>query len=166
MKTFWINGLSGSGKSTLANKLYKKLSDKGHKCVVLDGDLTREGLCKDLGFSYEDRHENIRRVSEVNKILNTCGIITINAIICPLDSMRNTAKEIIGDDKFIGVYANASLETCIGRDPKGLYKKAIEGDIKEFTGVSSKFEEPKDYFYVDTNKEIAEKSVENLVTLV
>ena len=141
--TIWLTGLSASGKSTIANQLATTLHKKGHLTYVLDGDNVRLGLNKDLGFSAEDRSENIRRISEVAKLMNESGTIVITAFISPFISDRQLAKEIIGHDNFIEVFVDADLDTCESRDPKGLYKKAKSGEIKNFTGISSPYESPK-----------------------
>ena len=160
--SIWFSGLSGSGKSTLAKLLEKKLFDLGFKTVLLDGDNTRLNLNKDLGFSLEDRMENIRRIAEVSKLMNDAGIITISCFISPTHEIRNLAKSIIGKDSFYLIYTNSPLSKCIERDTKGLYKKAIDNKIPDFTGISSPFEEPKDdYLEISTNKTI-EESFEDL----
>ncbi len=141
-KVIWITGLSGSGKSTLASGLEKALAEKGYLTQVLDGDNIRSGINNNLGFTEEDRTENIRRISEINKLFLNCGIITINAFISPTNDIRHMAKEIIGKDDFIEVFVDAPVEVCIKRDPKGLYKKALSGEIKNFTGISSPFDRP------------------------
>ena len=141
-KVIWITGLSGSGKSTLASGLEKALAEKGYFTQVLDGDNIRSGINNNLGFTEEDRTENIRRISEINKLFLNCGIITINAFISPTNDIRHMAKEIIGKNDFIEVFVDASVEVCIKRDPKGLYKKALSGEIKNFTGISSPFDRP------------------------
>ncbi len=139
--TIWMSGLSGSGKSTLADRLDSKLFELGYHSFILDGDNTRLGLNNDLGFSEEDRIENLRRVSEVSKLMNQAGLIVICSFISPLEKNRTQAKNIIGGD-FIEVYVKTSIETCESRDPKGLYKKARAGEIKDFTGISSPFDIP------------------------
>jgi adenylylsulfate kinase len=149
--TIWMSGLSGSGKSTIANNLEIMLNRGGYHTYILDGDNTRLGLNKGLGFSEEDRVENLRRVSEVCKLMNDAGLILICSFISPFQKTRELAKSIIGDN-FIEVYIDASLETCEKRDPKGLYKKARNGEIKDFTGVSSPFEEPKDCIRLTNNE--------------
>jgi len=138
----WLTGLSGSGKSTIANELSIKLHSQGKLTHILDGDNIRMGLNKDLGFSDDDRKENIRRISEVAKLLTDAGIIVITAFISPFRDERENAKQIIGEDNFIEVYIESPLDVCESRDPKGLYKKARTGSIKMFTGIDSPYEEP------------------------
>jgi adenylyl-sulfate kinase len=141
----WLTGLSGSGKSTIANELAIKLQQEGKLAYILDGDNVRMGLNKDLGFSDNDRKENIRRIAEVAKLLSDTGVIVITAFISPFREEREKAKEIIGRDNFIEVFVRTSLETCEKRDPKGLYKKARAGEIPMFTGIDSPYEEPLNY---------------------
>lgn len=138
----WFTGLSGSGKSTIAVELEKELTKAGKLVYRLDGDNVRQGLCSDLGFSEDDRNENVRRITEVAQLFKDAGIITLVSFISPLESMRKSAKDKIGEDAFVEVYIKASVETCIRRDPKGMYKKAIEGRIKDFTGISAAYEVP------------------------
>lgn len=137
----WLTGLSGSGKSTIANLLAKNLYDKQNLVYVLDGDNIRSGLNKDLGFSDEARKENIRRISEVAKLMSDAGVIVITAFISPFIEERQVAKNIIGDN-FCEVFVDANLEVCESRDPKGLYKKARAGQIPSFTGIDSPYESP------------------------
>jgi adenylyl-sulfate kinase len=139
-KVYWLFGLSGSGKSTIANGVQKKLNDKKSYSILLDGDTVRAGLCKDLGFSKEDRTENLRRVAELAKVQAHNGIPTLCSFITPLKEHRKLIQEILGDDLNL-VFIDTSLEECIERDPKGLYKKAKQGLIKGFTGIDSPFEE-------------------------
>lgn len=141
-KTIWLTGLSGSGKSTLANEIEKRLFLEGKHTMRLDGDNVRLGLNKNLDFSEKDRIENIRRIAEVCKLMNDAGIITITSFISPFERDRVMAKEIIGEDKFIEVYVSTPLEECERRDIKGLYKKAREGKIAAFTGITSPYEPP------------------------
>lgn len=141
-KVFWMTGLSGSGKSTLANNLAADLWAQGFFVEVLDGDNIRSGLCSDLGFSLAEREENIRRVAEVAKLFVANGIIVIVSFISPTKKIRKLAKEIIGEDSFVEVYINASLDACEKRDVKGLYEKARKGEISDFTGVNSPYEAP------------------------
>ncbi len=164
--TIWMSGLSGSGKSTIANNLEHSLNGLGYHTYILDGDNTRLGLNKGLGFTEEDRIENIRRVAEVCKLMNDAGLIVICSFISPFEKNREQAKEIIGEN-FIEVFIDASLETCEERDPKGLYKKARTGEIKDFTGISSPFEFPKNAIVLKNNNEDElEKNVTHLVSLV
>ena len=138
----WFTGLSGSGKSTVANEVSHRLHQMGKLSYILDGDNIRHGLNKDLGFSPEDRAENIRRISEVANLFADAGVITITAFISPYRKDRDFCRKLAGDGRFIEIYVKASVETCEKRDPKGLYKKARAGEIKEFTGISAPYEEP------------------------
>ncbi|MCY1538992.1 Adenylyl-sulfate kinase [compost metagenome] len=140
--TVWLTGLSGSGKSTLAFALEKTLIERGKLAYTLDGDNIRHGLCRDLGFSAEDRSENIRRIAEVAHLMNEAGVIVISSFISPYRHDREMARQIIGDERFVEVHVNTPLETCEQRDPKGLYRKARTGEFKEFTGISAPYEEP------------------------
>ncbi len=144
----WFFGLSGSGKSTLCNSVEKALFKNNINTVVLDGDSMRKGLNKDLGFLESDREENLRRASEISKILNNNGLLTLCSFITPLEKNRKLINSIIGRKNIFWVYLDIPLEECIKRDPKGLYKKAMNGDIKNFTGVSSPFVVPTDFDYV------------------
>ncbi len=137
----WMTGLSGSGKSTVAHRLERELLMSGHRVYVLDGDTLRTGLCADLGFSREARQENLRRAAEVAKVMREAGMLVIASFISPFRAERETLVDIVGDG-FYEVYIEASLETCEGRDPKGLYKRARAGAIPEFTGISSPYEPP------------------------
>lgn len=139
----WLTGLSGAGKSSLANALELALCRAGNHTYLLDGDNLRMGLCKDLDFSDESRVENIRRVSEVSKLFIDAGLIVITAFISPFNRDRQLAREVIGNESFIEVFVDAPLSECKRRDPKGLYKKAEQGLIKNFTGIDSAYESPK-----------------------
>jgi adenylylsulfate kinase len=150
-KVIWFTGLSGSGKTTLASLLEKKLFELNYFCQILDGDNVRSGINKNLKFTEADRLENIRRIAEVSKLFMNCGIILICAFISPTNEMRNMAKEIIGEGDFLEVFVDTPLEICEKRDPKGLYKKARTGEIKNFTGISSPFEIPDKPFLVVKN---------------
>ncbi len=141
-KVFWFTGLSGSGKSTIAQGLEKLLFDKGFFNQVLDGDNTRTGINKNLGFSLEDRQENIRRIAEISRLFLDAGIICVNSFVSPTHEIRNLAKQIIGKEDFIEIYVNTPLHICEQRDVKGLYAKARSGQIKGFTGIDSPFEAP------------------------
>ena len=140
--TIWLTGLSAAGKSTLAFALERILIEAGHPCYVLDGDNVRHGLNNNLGFSAEDRSENIRRVAEVAKLMNDAGLIVITAFISPFRADRDNARAIIGDGMFQEIFVDAGLDACEARDPKGLYKKARAGQIPDFTGISSPYEAP------------------------
>jgi len=160
----WFTGLSGSGKSTIANEVAYKLHSMGKLTYVLDGDNIRHGLNKNLGFSPEDRNENIRRISEVANLLVDAGVIAITAFISPYKKYRNFCRGLVGEGKFIEIYVKASLETCEKRDTKGLYKKAREGIIKDFTGVNAPYEEPENpELVVDTDKETVEESANKVM---
>ncbi len=156
-KVLWLTGLSGSGKSTIAQELERKLYNEGFFPQVLDGDNIRIGINNNLGFSIEDRKENIRRISEVAKLYLNSGIITINSFISPTIEIRNFAKEVIGEENFIEVFINTPLEICEQRDVKGLYKKARAGEIKGFTGIDSPYEAPES---PDLEVKTAELSIE------
>jgi adenylylsulfate kinase len=161
----WLTGLSGSGKSTIANELEFYLFSKGIKTFLLDGDNLRLGLNSGLGFSAEDRSENLRRVAEVAKLQIEAGLVTIAAFISPLTSQRERIRNIVGEDNFIEIYINTPLEICIQRDVKGLYQKAIAGEIKDFTGISAPYEVPKNpHLTINTAElnplESAEKIIE------
>ena len=136
----WLYGLSGSGKSTLANALERRLHDEGIFTQLLDGDNIRSGMNSNLGFSDDDRQENIRRIAEVAKLFATAGVVTIAAFICPREELRVLAREIIGAEDFFEVYVECSFETCEARDVKGLYAKAKAGGVEQFTGRDSAFE--------------------------
>ncbi len=141
-KVVWLYGLSGSGKSTLALALEQHLNATGRLTQLLDGDNLRVGLNKDLGFSDQDRDENVRRVAEVAKLFVNAGVVTLCSFITPLQRQRAAARQIIGDGDFLEVYVHASFETCAARDPKGIYAKAKAGGVKQFTGKDSAFEPP------------------------
>lgn len=141
-KVLWLTGLSGSGKSTIAQHLERKLYNEGFFTQVLDGDNIRSGMNSNLGFSPEDRTENIRRISEIAKLYLHSGVVTINSFISPTIAIRQMAKDIIGAEDFIEVYINTPLEVCEARDVKGLYKKARKGEIKGFTGIDAPYEAP------------------------
>ena len=138
----WFTGLSGAGKSTVANAVDTILNKRGFHTYLLDGDNVRHGLNKSLGFSAEDRAENIRRIGEVAKLMVDGGLITLTAFISPYRVDRDAVRELMTEGEFIEVYCKAALETCEGRDPKGLYKKARAGELKGFTGIDDPYEEP------------------------
>ncbi|PZD73305.1 putative adenylyl-sulfate kinase [Acaryochloris thomasi RCC1774] len=153
----WFTGLSGAGKSTLAHAVEAKLHERGCRTFVVDGDNVRHGLCADLGFSDEDREENIRRVGEIAKLFNEAGIITLTAFISPFRADREKVRQLVPEGDFIEVYCQASLDVCEERDVKGLYKKARSGEIAHFTGISSPYEAPeKAELEVDTGSKSLE----------
>lgn len=141
-RVLWFTGLSGSGKSTLAHALEEHLHQQGCRTLVLDGDNVRHGLCGDLGFSDADRQENIRRIGEVAKLFVDAGVIVLTAFISPFKEDRQQVKTLLGEADFVEIYCQCSVDVCEQRDVKGLYKKARAGVIKEFTGISSPYEEP------------------------
>jgi len=162
----WFTGLSGSGKTTLAFTLEKHLFDHGYQVYVLDGDNIRHGLSGNLGFSEEDRRENIRRVSEVAGLFAEAGVIVIAAFISPYHEERQLARRIAGD-AFMEVFLSASVDVCESRDPKGLYKKARAGEIKDFTGVDAPYEQPKHAeLILDTGGRTVEDCTEELTALI
>ena len=162
----WFTGLSGCGKSTLAHAVENALFEQGCRTIVLDGDNIRHGLNKNLGFSPEDREENIRRLGEVAKLFTDAGVIAITAFISPYRADRDKARALAGD-AFFEVYVQCALEICEERDPKGLYKKARAGEIPEFTGISAPYEEPLNAeLVVDTGKETVEESVGKVLDLL
>ena len=166
-KVVWICGLSGSGKSTLASALEKRLYAEGKLVYVLDGDNIRTGLNSGLGFSDEDRLENIRRIAEVSKLFADAGLVAINSFITPKASLRAMAREIIGKDDLIEVYVKASFEACMKRDVKGLYAKAEKGLVPQFTGKDSGFEEPEDSdLVINTEAMTIEESLDKLFDFV
>ena len=143
-RVIWMTGLSGSGKTTVGRHIEMELNQRGFLTQVLDGDNIRTGINNNLGFSEEDRYENIRRIAEVSKLFMNCGIICINSFISPTREIRHMAMDIVGKENFIEVYINAPLEVCESRDVKGLYQKAREGKIKNFTGIDAPFDAPVD----------------------
>ena len=163
----WFTGLSGSGKSTVAIALERELHSRGLLCRILDGDNIRSGINNNLGFSAEDRVENIRRIAEVGRLFVDTGIITIAAFISPNNQLREMAAEIIGKDDFVEVFVSTPLEECEKRDVKGLYAKARRGEIKNFTGISAPFEAPEHPdIPLDTSKLPVEESVKILLDYV
>jgi adenylylsulfate kinase len=138
----WFTGLSGAGKSTLANAVNSALFEQGLACYVLDGDNVRHGLCSDLGFSDGDREENIRRIGEVAKLFLDAGVVVLTAFVSPFRADRHRARALVEEGDFVEIHCAADLHVCEERDTKGLYAKARSGEIKEFTGISSPYEEP------------------------
>jgi len=162
--TVWLTGLSGSGKSTIAVAAEKALHDRGKLTYILDGDNVRQGLNSNLGFSPDDRTENIRRIGEVSKLFTDAGVICFTSFISPYRSDRDAVREIMSEGDFVEVHVAASLETCEGRDVKGLYAKARAGEIPEFTGISAPYEAPeKAELEIDTNGQTVDESVAVLV---
>ena len=160
----WYTGLSGSGKSTLALALEEKLFEQGHLCMVLDGDNIRHGLNKNLGFSPEDREENIRRIGEVAKLFADAGLIIMTAFISPYSKDRNLARMLLEKNEFIEIFVKVPLNIAEDRDPKGLYKKARAGEIKDFTGIDAPYEEPQNpELIIETDKLDLEKSVNKII---
>lgn len=162
----WFTGLSGSGKSTIANALQQRLHEQGKLTYVLDGDNVRHGLNGDLGFTLEDRNENIRRVGEVSRLFVDAGIITLGTFVSPLREDRLQVRNLLKKD-FIEVYIKCSLETCEERDPKELYKKARSGEIKNFTGIDSPYEEPENpEIILETDKEDIDTCVDKIINFL
>lgn len=166
-KVVWFYGISGSGKSTLAIALEKQLHARGHLSYVLDGDNIRTGLNRGLGFSDEDRSENIRRIAEVSKLFADSGVVALNSFITPKEELRKMMREIIGKDNLIEIYVKASFEVCRERDVKGLYAKADQGLVPQFTGKDSGFEEPENAdLVIDTASESVDASLSKVVEFV
>ena len=163
----WFTGLSGAGKSSLAHAVEEKLHQLGCRTYVLDGDNVRHGLCRDLGFSVEDRVENIRRIGEVAKLLLEAGVITMTAFISPFHSEREAARNLVPHGEFLEIYCRADIEVCEERDVKGLYRRARAGEISDFTGISSPYEEPsKPELTVDTGARPIEECVEEVLAIL
>ena len=163
----WFTGLSGSGKSTIAIALERELQKRGLLCRILDGDNIRSGINNNLGFSTEDRVENIRRIAEVGKLFVDTGIITLATFISPNNELREMASRIIGKENFLEIYVSTPLEECERRDVKGLYAKARKGEIRNFTGISAPFEAPAHPdLSLDTSKLSVEESVNRLLELI
>ncbi len=161
----WLTGLSGSGKSTIAHALERRLVEMGQAAYVLDGDNIRHGLCRDLGFSAEDRDENIRRIAEVANLFADAGLICISAFISPYRATRAQARDIVGSDRFYEIYVSTSIEECERRDVKGMYRKARQGEIRDFTGVSSPYEPPENpTLSIDTTHRTVADSVALIVS--
>ncbi len=160
----WLTGLSGSGKSTIAQQLERELHNKGFLSKLLDGDNIRTGLGNNLGFSVEDRKENIRRIAEAAKLFMDGGIICLCSFVSPTREIRALAKEIVGEEDFLEVFVNAPIEVCENRDVKGLYKKARSGEIKNFTGIDSPYESPQSPFMeIRTDEESLDESTQKLL---
>lgn len=163
----WFTGLSGSGKSTVAIALERELHRRGRLCRILDGDNIRTGINAGLGFSADDRRENIRRIAEVGKLFVDTGIITIAAFVSPTRELRQLACDIVGSDDFLEIYVSTPLEECERRDVKGLYARARRGEVKDFTGISAPFEAPEHPALVlDTSQLPVEESVHRILQLL
>lgn len=163
----WFTGLSGSGKSTIANLVEKQLFEQGIHTYTLDGDNIRGGLNSNLGFSEEDRTENLRRIAEVAKLFFDSGAVVLSAFITPLESDRKMIREIVGKKDFVEVFVNTSVEECEKRDVKGLYKKARAGEIENFTGISAPFEKPENpEVLINTEEETIEKSAQKVLDFI
>ncbi len=163
----WLTGLPSSGKSTIAHNVEKKLWEKGVKTYTFDGDNIRHGLCSDLGFTKQDRDENLRRVAEVIKLFLDAGIVVLAAFVSPFREQREKLRKIIGEQDFLEVYCRCPVEICEMRDPKGMYKKARLGEIKEYTGISSPYEEPLNPdLILDTHILSLEESTAKLLMLI
>lgn len=163
----WFTGLSGSGKSTIALGVERELHQRGLLCRILDGDNIRTGINAGLGFSAEDRHENIRRIAEVGKLFVETGIITLAAFVSPTNEYRQLARDIIGAEDFLEVFVSTPLEVCERRDVKGLYARARRGEVKDFTGISAPFEAPEHpALCIDTSQQPLETSVRQVLELI
>ena len=161
----WFTGLSGSGKSTIAHAVEERLHLMGCRTYVFDGDNVRHGICSDLGFSLEDRSENMRRIAEMVNLFLDSGVISLTAFISPLEADRERVKKIIGPENIIEIYCNCPLEICESRDVKGLYKKARAGEIKNYTGISSPYEAPKNPdIELDTGTRPLRECVNSIIT--
>jgi adenylylsulfate kinase len=166
-RLIWLTGLSGSGKTTLALHLEHYLFSRGFKVFILDGDNVRNALCKDLGFTEEDRKENLRRVAEVARLMLEAGLIVISAFISPCGEDRIAIKKIVGEQRFIEVYVNCTVKVCEERDVKGLYAKARKGIIPNFTGISAPYDPPVlPAIEIRTDEETVEESVQKIIKLV
>lgn len=163
----WLTGLSGSGKSTIANMVQNYLHEKGISVYLLDGDNLRHGINKNLSFSEEDRKENIRRTAEIGKLFVDAGVVVLAALISPFDIDRQLARSIYNSDEFIEVFIDCSLDVCENRDPKGLYKKARSGKIKQFTGIDQAYEKPANpEIIIETDKYSVEESANILLSFL
>ncbi|EMW0113471.1 adenylyl-sulfate kinase [Campylobacter coli] len=164
-RVLWFTGLSGSGKSTLANAVEKKLFEQGFHTYLLDGDNVRHGLNGDLGFDEASRVENIRRIGELCKLFMDAGMIALCAFISPFEKDRKLVKDLLEEDEYIEIFVDTSLEVCEKRDPKGLYKKARQGEIKNFTGIDSPYERPKNP-HIHITKEDLDENVDIILEIL
>ena len=163
----WLTGLSGSGKTTIAKAVSEQLHKNGFLTQVLDGDNIRLGINNNLSFSLEDRMENIRRTAEMAKLFVDCGVVTVCCLVSPTEKIRTLAKEIIGKEDFFEIFINTPLNICEERDVKGLYKKVRKGEIKNFTGIDSPYEEPKNpNLKINTENETVDESVEKIFSVI
>lgn len=163
-KCIWLTGLPGAGKTTLASALEQRLREQGRATCILDGDSLRTGLCRDLGFSEADRIENVRRVAEVAKLMVDAGLTVMVALVSPFHEQRRMARQLLSDGEFIEVFVDTPLEECERRDPKGMYARARRGQLKDFTGVGSRYERPEHPdVRVDTSVLSVEESVEQVL---
>ncbi len=163
----WFTGLSGAGKSTIAHAVEKRLHKRGRRTFVLDGDNVRHGLCSDLGFSPEDRHENLRRIAEMSKLFVEAGTIVLAAFISPKNADRENVKQIVGAENFMEVFVSCPLEVCEGRDVKGFYRRARAGEITQFTGISAPYEPPiAPALVLDTSISSLDQCVEKVLVLL
>lgn len=163
----WFTGLSGSGKSTLASGVERELFNRNHNTYILDGDNIRLGLNSDLGFSADDRTENIRRISEVGKLFLDAGVVVLTAFISPFEKDRTAARTIVGKDQFVEVFVNCPIEECERRDVKGLYEKARRGEIRNFTGIDSPFEAPESPdIMIETHKTTVQDAVSAILDVL
>ena len=166
-RVLWLTGLSGCGKSTIANMLEERLNEKGRHTYLLDGDNIRHGLSRGLGFSEEDRLENIKRVAEAAKLFVDAGIIVIASFISPLKKHRQAAKEIIGSGDFVEIFIDTPFHECVNRDAKGWYKRALNGEIESYTGVDSPYEKPeKPDVYIKTCEIDINEGIANIISLL
>ncbi|NCA87245.1 MAG: adenylyl-sulfate kinase [Clostridia bacterium] len=166
-RVIWFTGLSGAGKTTLALALEQRLHQSGFLTQVLDGDIIRTGINNNLGFTLEDRMENVRRIAEVSRLLLHSGVISINSFISPTRTIRNLARQIIGKTDFIEIYVSTPIEICEQRDPKGLYKEVRAGRLKNFTGVDAPFEPPQQAaLTIDTSQFPIAQSIDKIMTLI
>lgn len=161
-----FTGLSGAGKSTIANALQSKLETDGFSSYLLDGDILRKGINKDLSFSPEDRKENLRRMAEIASLFLDAGFIVLSAFITPYKESRNVIKEIVGEENYLEIFVNTSLDTCIKRDVKGLYEKAKKGEIKNMTGIDAPYEVPENPFLEIKEENSLEQTIELIYTAI
>lgn len=166
-KTLWFTGLSGAGKSTLAQAALSALQSQGVPCTILDGDVLRQGLCRDLGFSQQDRSENLRRIAEVAALMNRAGLTVLVATISPTQADREMSRTIVGSDNWLEIHIATPLAICEQRDPKGLYRRARSGELQEFTGISAPYEVPdQPALRLDTSRLSLVAATQQLLTIL